>query len=171
MGQRLDDFDGGIEGHDGDAVIGTQAADNTRRAFEGRFERATAHRAGAVDDQGEVEGCAGGLSDIRRFDRGDDTDEDMRRIRGGAEEALLEGQDFNLGLVHGRSHHPHFVPPSLKCQHRQRYFLIISTLKLLSQLQILVHQRFAEILHDSLQFFLRGRDATVDIEVGLAPMG
>ena len=130
--QRLHDFDVIIERDDGDAIIVTEAADDADGAFEGRGDGTAGHRARAVDDQGEVEGSAGGLRDVRGFGRGDETDEDMRRISGGAEEALLQGQDFDLGWVHGRNHRLHFVSPLYKCQHQERYFCVISTQKLLS---------------------------------------
>ena len=116
--QRLHDFDVIIERDDGNAVIVAEAADDANGAFESRGDRAAGHRARAVNDQGEVEGGARSLGDVRGFDRGDEADEDMRRISGGAEEALLEGQDFDLGLVHGRSHRHHSVPPFQECQHR-----------------------------------------------------
>jgi hypothetical protein len=132
LSQRLDDFDGAVESHDGDAVIGTKAANDACRAFASGFEGLAVHRAGAVDHKGEVEGGTGSLSGIGGLGRGDEADEDMRRISGGAEEALLEGQDFDLGLVHRRNHRLHYVPPLLKCQHHQRYFRVISTRKLLS---------------------------------------
>ena len=78
--------------------------------FEGGFEGAAGHRAGAVDDQGEVERGAGSGDDVSRLAGGDDADEDMRRFGGGAEEALLQGQDFDLGLAHGWIHHHHHAP-------------------------------------------------------------
>ena len=111
--QRLHDFDVIIERDDSDAIIVAESADDADGAFEGRGDGTTGHRARAVNDQGEVEGRARGLRDVRRFGRGDETDEDMRRISGGAEEALLQGQDFDLGWVHGRNHRLHSVPPFL----------------------------------------------------------
>ena len=109
-GQRLDDFDSFVEGDDGHAVIVAQAADDADGAFEGGLERAAGHRAGAVDDQGEVERGAGSGDDVSRLAGGDDADEDMRRFGGGAEEALLQGQDFDLGLAHGWIHQHHHAP-------------------------------------------------------------
>ena len=109
-GERLDDFDVAVEGHDGDAVIGAQSVHDADGAFAGGFEGVAGHRAGAVDDQGEVERGAGGGDDVRRLARRDDADEDVRRFGGGAEEALLQGQDFDLGLAHGRNHPHHHAP-------------------------------------------------------------
>ena len=108
--ERLDDFDLAVEGHDGDTVVATQAADDAGGAFEGGLEGAAGHRAGAVDDQGEVERGAGSGDDVSRLAGGDDADEDVRRFGGGAEEALLQGQDFDLGLAHGRNHPHHHAP-------------------------------------------------------------
>ena len=101
-----------IERDDGDAIIVAEAADDAHGAFEGGSDREAGHRARAVNDQGEVERGARCLAEVGGFGRGDETDEDMRRISGGAEEALLQGQDFDLGLVHGRNHLLHSVPPS-----------------------------------------------------------
>jgi hypothetical protein len=112
-GERLYDFDVAVEGDHGDAVIGAQAADDADGAFEGGLQRASGHRTRAVDDQGEVERGAGSSDGLGRLARGDDADEDVRRFGGGTEEALLQGQDFDLGLAHGWRQDHHHTPHPL----------------------------------------------------------
>ena len=104
--QGLDDLDMIIEGDHGDAVIRAKALDDADRAFEGGLEGVAAHGARTVDDQGEVKRSALGGSGVfgDGLGRSDETDEDVRRIGGGTEEALFQGQDFDGGGVHRSDH-------------------------------------------------------------------
>ena len=104
--QGLDDVYLVIEGHDGNAVIRAEALDDPDGAFEGGLQGGAAHGAGAVDDEGEVERGTLGRGHVLRggLGRGDETDEDVRRLGGGPEEALFQGQDFDGGGVHRSDH-------------------------------------------------------------------
>ena len=95
--QGLDDLDVIIEGDHGNAVIRAKALDDADRTFEGGLEGVAAHGAGTVDDQGEVKRSTLGGSGVfgDGLGRSDETDEDVRRISGGAKGESFVGTDFS----------------------------------------------------------------------------